>query len=453
VRVARIRIQNVMGIEELEIQPGAVTVLTGKNASGKTSVLEAIRSAVNGGHDASLIRNGAEKAEVVLVLDDGTELRKRITTAGSVLTVKHPELGNISKGQTWINGLSDALAFNPVEFLTCDDARRVQYVLDTAQLTLDTDAFKAAVGGLLRGPMDTSGHPLRVIEQARKQLYDERTGRNAVARDSKVTVQQLRASIPADMADPAVLQAQADALDSRQAEVDLLIEAAEREVWESVKARVHSRMEELDAGIAELEQKLAQLRSERATLRANAESEQLNAARAAVPELRAERSDLARQIAATAQALDAAERVADSVANTRAMIETHQKKADAAASHAAKLTDAIGRLDSLRDSVMEQSPIKGLDIRDGQLFWGDVPWPRVNHAQRVKIAMQLAKHRAKDLPLACVDGLEALDAETFDAFVKAAPKSGLQFIVTRVGTEPGLTVATFDFDEQPAGVA
>lgn len=61
-RIAKISIKNVLGIEELEIDsPGALTVIEARNGRGKSSTMEAIRAVVDGGHDASLLRHGAEQ--------------------------------------------------------------------------------------------------------------------------------------------------------------------------------------------------------------------------------------------------------------------------------------------------------------------------------------------------------------------------------------------------------
>ena len=70
-RITRISIRNFMAFEEMEFNAGALTVAVGVNGSGKTSILEAIKSGLNGGaHDASLLRNGADKAEIVLEFYD-----------------------------------------------------------------------------------------------------------------------------------------------------------------------------------------------------------------------------------------------------------------------------------------------------------------------------------------------------------------------------------------------
>ena len=73
-QVTQIKIQNILGIKELEIKPSSITEITGKNASGKTSVLEALKSVFAGGKDATLLRKGEKSGSVVLLLDDGTEI-------------------------------------------------------------------------------------------------------------------------------------------------------------------------------------------------------------------------------------------------------------------------------------------------------------------------------------------------------------------------------------------
>jgi recombinational DNA repair ATPase RecF len=98
-----------MGISELEFQPGAVTVISGGNASGKSSVIEAITAVKNGGHDPTLLRIGEEEGEVLFLLSDGTEIRERITQAKSTLSVKAPEFGAISKPKTFIDRLNGQL--------------------------------------------------------------------------------------------------------------------------------------------------------------------------------------------------------------------------------------------------------------------------------------------------------------------------------------------------------
>ena len=57
-KVKRLFIRNIMGVAEIEVMPNRVTLISGKNATGKTSIMSAIASIIGGGHDASLLRKG-----------------------------------------------------------------------------------------------------------------------------------------------------------------------------------------------------------------------------------------------------------------------------------------------------------------------------------------------------------------------------------------------------------
>ena len=423
IRVAKITIRNVMGIEELEFSPGAVTVISGGNATGKSSIVEAILAVKNGGHDPTLLRIGQETGEVVFLLDDGTEVRELITPTKSTLTVKDPERGGISRPKTWIDRLTDSLSLNPVEFLTCSDEQRLRYVLESSPATLSAEQLRQAVGGALEVPDDIPGHPLRVVEKVAKAVYDLRTGKNAIARDSGATAEQLAKSIPE--------------IDARQleAEIQLALEAEQ-----GVRARFARDREIIQREVRRLEEsygrEIEQQRNRLNALEQEAKDAVKEAAASVQPKVEAlnadEQAEL-RPVTDRAAAARTQQKMLPQLEAQRSLVKQHRQKTEAATAESKQLTAALARLDALKSELMATSPVKGLEIRDGVVFFRDVPWSRVNTAEQVKIALRLAKHRAGDLPLVCVDGLESLDGETFDAFMRSAPKTGLQFIVTRVG--------------------
>ena len=140
-RVSKIRLSNYMGVQELSIRPGKLTVIAGKNGSGKSSVLSAIRNALGGkGHDATLIRNGSKQADVILDLDDGIEVRERITAEDTKRSVQGRDIGKISKPKTYLDKLSDALSLNPIDLLLANDKERLRLVLQAMPLKVSAVA-------------------------------------------------------------------------------------------------------------------------------------------------------------------------------------------------------------------------------------------------------------------------------------------------------------------------
>ena len=98
-----------------------------------------------------------------------------------------------------------------------------------------------------------------------------------------------------------------------------------------------------------------------------------------------------------------------------------------------RLSGALTGLDNLKENLLKELPIQGLEIRDGEIYCKNIVFDKLNTAEQVKIAVEVAKLRASELGIICVDGIERLDRDTFNEFKHEAIESGLQMIVTRVG--------------------
>lgn len=424
-RVARIRVSNVMGIEELEIDnPGSITTVEARNGKGKTSLIEAIRSVVDGGHDATLLRNGADVGEVVLVLDDETEIRKRITADGSKLTVTRPDIGEVSSPKRFVDRLFNALSVNPVAFLALPEKEQAQALLEALPLKLDRGDVENVVADLIPiRDSDFRGHPLDVLEGIHRRVYDERTGINRASKEKKATVDQLTKSLPTDASetDPeqqldVAMQAQSELQRVRQERLDAL--------QDEVDENVQRLRDDAHARIREIEQQLS-LAIE-TTQRGHQDL---------VQRVTAEYQPQLEELAGLIGSLRQQSRTAAAANNTRQVLTRLSEEVDSLTEKSQALTGALDALDGLKLSLLKGLPIKGLEVRDGILYKGDVPFRRLNKAEQVKVAIRLAQLRAGDVPLVCVDGIEALDGPTFQAFREHASKTDLQFIVTRVTPE------------------
>jgi hypothetical protein len=121
-----------------------------------------------------------------------------------------------------------------------------------------------------------------------------------------------------------------------------------------------------------------------------------------------------------------------SINKTKEIIAATKKEADQLEATSAKYTHVIGQLEQLKAQLLGKLPIDGLSVVDGDILIGGIPFDRINTARKVQMAIEVAKLRCGNLPLIAVDGIEALDSETFRIFAQEAEKSGCQFIVARV---------------------
>lgn len=444
-RVSSITVENVLGLEKLEVKPGAVTLVTGRNGQGKTSFLEAIRSVLRGGHDASLLRRGAEKGAVRIVREDGVEILKRITAKSSPLDVRMPGVGKVSQGQAVVDALCDELAIDPLALITARPKDRARFALDVIDIQLSDEEIAEAA--LCKLP-PAKGTALERLEAARRFVYDERTASNRTARDKRATEAQLLQTLPPDDGeppDPAALRAQKAALEADRTRAEREAEATLRDVLSGIKSNAQAELDSVRADAAERiraieRERDAALDRIRARAQEQADESKASAALAArqaaesiAPDLEALTAEIARQ--------EAAQREHARAEKTREIMAATVRDAAVAEMEAAALTEAIARLDALKAAQLEKLPIPGLEARADDLYFDGLPFERLNSARQIELAVRLAALRAGDTGLVIVDHGEALDAEGRKALTAAAAAAGIQLVLGVVDDGP-LTITT-----------
>lgn len=447
-RVAHVKISNILGIEELEFAPGGYCEVTGGNGSGKTSTIEALRAALRGGHDATLLRNGAEKGEIVLVLDDGTQIKKSVTAKDTNVVVLRDEK-KVQRPAEAIKALHDVLSVNPVEFLRVPEKQRVDVLLQTMPIAVD----RAWVMDQAKVSIDDKASPLAkldgldLVEAAKKVIFDERTGVNRAARDKEGAINQLRATLPAEVPDApptdASLLAKLDEIDStRDKEIQRIsdklggLKSVSDEKVAALRAEIASIQETVRQRIAEIEQvAAAEVEAKRKAIQAEQEAFTVTNqnAEGAKSKARAAHAQARAGVEAEVKNIEEAQKQHARFEQTKQNIarmdgELHELKVESR-----QHTEALEALDAYKAELLAALPIPGLEVIEGQILRYGVPFDRLNTAQQVEIAVEIAKLRAGELGLICVDGLELLDEAHYEAFRESAAQSGLQMIVSRVG--------------------
>lgn len=150
-RIIQLEAQNVKRLKAVRIAPsGAVVEITGRNAQGKTSVLDSIMYALGGEKPipSKPIRDGEKSARVRVDLGDETVelvVERTISESGSTLKVMSPDGAKFSKAQGKLNDLIGALTFDPLEFSRMEPKKQLATL---RQLTgvdftaLDQEAYR-----------------------------------------------------------------------------------------------------------------------------------------------------------------------------------------------------------------------------------------------------------------------------------------------------------------------
>jgi chromosome segregation ATPase len=118
-KIVKLTAENFMRLVAVEISPqGNAIMITGKNAAGKSSVLDAIMSALCGKRyqPEKPIRDGQDHAEVVVETENFIIKRTFTAKGGGTVTVSNAEGMKASSPQKMLDKLVGEIAFEPMEF-------------------------------------------------------------------------------------------------------------------------------------------------------------------------------------------------------------------------------------------------------------------------------------------------------------------------------------------------
>ena len=315
-KIIKLEAENIKALKAVEITPdGHLVEITGRNGQGKSSVLDSIWWAFAGlsAVDPVPIRTGETEARIRLDLGEliVTRTFSEGKTGGfpSRLTVENAEGARFPSPQAMLDGLNDALAFDPLAFARLP--ARAQYEQISALVGLDFD----------------------VDEAANRADFDARTAinRNAKAKRAAADAIVVPEDAPAEPVSVTALMVELDAADAKNRETDAL--------WAG-RAGVLADAETDEIEADQWEARAAKLREEAATFTSMAEKARSEAA--------AERQHIAdaEPIPSLIDTAPIRDRIAGAE-SVNAAVEQRERKAELAAeadtaeAESKRLTDAM----------------------------------------------------------------------------------------------------------------
>lgn len=438
-KIIQLRAENFKRLKVVEITPdGALVQITGVNGSGKTSVLDAIESALAGGKHLpdEPIRRGERSATIRLDLGDVTVTR-RFTPKDSSLIVEAASGARFPEPQRMLNDLISSISFDPLTFARSEAVKQLEMLKRVVTIDIDLD----------------------VLAGKRQRDYDARTEANREA--TRLRGQASGITVPPDLPDAPV-------------SVDDLITAIEEAgtVNTEIETRKTRRVEAA-AAVAAGKASAQERRDRAASLRAQAL--ELDDQVASMEKKAAELQDRIDKAPALPEPVDTApiRLQIETARHTNAGIEARVRRNDIEAQaktqedKSAALTTAIDGYDVAKAEAIARAnmPVPGLSLGEGMVLYNGLPFSQASGAEQLRVSVAIAMagnpklrvlriQHGNDLDAAGLRLLrEIVEKNDFQCWIEQVDESGKIGVVMEDGAVAGAPLPKPIAADQPAPAA
>ena len=406
-KILQLTITNLTRIRAIEINPttGEPVVLTGDNAQGKSSVLDSILYGLTNSGLDDPIRHGAPSGEVVIRLGvDREEYRveRKATKKGSYLRVFNDEGREISKAQTFLNGLLGNYAFDPLEFVRLKPKQQVE-------------ALKEAAG------LDFSELDARRAEAYAARTEIGRAGKEAAAQ--LAAIPEPSGEVPAEEVSAGELVAKLQAMEQAKRDFDGMLSAA---------AAAAQRHQEKLTEVENLRERLMRAEKEAAELDVEAAK-----AKAAADEA-CKACPTPEQIAAANQAIESVDATNRAVRNARQWAEMDARVKKLRAEYAA-LDRKIEEVDEEKARMVSECnlPLDGLEFTDEGVMYRGTFFNQLSTAEQIRISTLVAMAQNPTLRIVMIREGALINRENMRMIAELAAREDYQLWVEKFAEEPG----------------
>lgn len=439
-KITNISIVNFEQIENLELQPGAVTIISGGNNTGKTSVLNAIRSISDMSHHPAMVRTNAEKAVVKMTLSDGSTITNTIKRSGMEVVVRNSDGKVLPSPKSLVKELFEGMAYDPMTFLRLPKKERAAYLEKLMPMHVErAEILKRVENRALVSKIETllpyEDYDLTGLAATRKKIYDERAVLNRDSDRLTKTILTLKQSLPDGWSESSDINSELKtALELVENRKDAMAALRDRAADDA-----RSKATDVDQWLtAELDKLRVEAAERKAIVRADLETQRnkidaehqplIDEANTALGKLQQRATDESR-MASVARDLD-----------------HHTKEAQNCSGEIAVMQGLIEAIDRARAARLKQTPIEGLAVVDGEVIYKKpdeeepIPYDLHNQQTQMWLALKIAMLGAKRLPIIILDGFESFDASHRAELIEKLSQSDYQVLAGRVVDDGPLTI-------------
>jgi predicted ATP-dependent endonuclease of OLD family len=403
-KILQLTAENVKKLKVVDITPDTdVVQITGKNGSGKTSVLDSIWWALGGTKEiqAMPIRKGQESARIKLDLGEIVVTRK-FNDKGSTLIVENAEGARFPSPQKMLDDLIGELSFDPLAFAKMDGNSQYKELKRIAKIEVDLDALDAQ----------------------NKLDYDTRTLRNREEKEYRTRADGFEFEFEA-LEKPIDVDALVIEL-SNAAQHNADIDARARRRLETVEL-----IRTTNEDIAALEARIAHLRNNIAGWQEKLDNAEALPEKLVVDDLRINIADAqARNVEFTKRA-------------ERAKLLEQAKVAEAASN---SLTAKMAERTKTKDDAIAAAkmPIHGLSLAGGLVLLNGIPFDQSSGAEQLRTSVAIAMAANPKLKVIRIKDGSLLDEDGIAIIDGMAKGNGYQVWIERVDSSGKIGIVMED---------
>lgn len=475
-RITKIKIKNLFGIEEYEAD-GSSCELSGKNGVGKSSVIDAIRLALtNKSGRKYIVRNGETEGEVLIETDTGIRINRKIRTAQADYKSVKQDGREVGSPESFLRDIFKPLQLNPVEFMGMSEKEQNAIILDIIEYPWDVNKIRGWFGEIPAW-VNYDQNILCVlndIQSENGEYFKDRQNINRDIRNKKAFIEEIAQNIPAhydadkwestsagdlyqqierirrENRDIEQAKAFLDARDSKIRKYE-----ADREINKAaIKTEIGNRRAQIDKDVLRLEEQIKAMRAERDGLDEKLADklsviEQEYKANVARYDAEAEsyREYMDKEPQDVSGLLEQAQEIEKmkSHINEFRRMQGLQMDVEALTESSAHLTSLIEKARMLPGEILAECkiPIAGLTVKDGVPLINGLPVSNLSDGEKLDLCIDVAIQNPNGLQIILIDGVEKLSTEWKERLYQKCKEKGLQFIATRTTDEDEFTVVEF----------
>ena len=403
VKITSFEAENVKRIKAVQFTPSedGLTIIGGKNANGKTSVLDGIVYALGGekNRPKNFNREGsAVPGKIRIELSNGIIVER----SGKNASLKVTDPSGRKGGQKLLNEFIEPLALNLPKFMNASDKEKGETLLQIIGV----------------------GEELAELDKKENFIYSERTlvGRDADKKSKLAEALEYYPDAPEELVSASDLIKQQQEILARNGENQRKRDRVKEITFE--KHRIFDEAQRLENQIAEL---TARLEERKKAYEKTAEDEAIAMKDAA--QLEDENTAEIEESIANIEEINRRVRANFTKANAVDEAEQLRNEYD-------KMTGELEAVRSQRKALLDSAdlPLEGLSVSEGALVYKGQQWSDMSSAEQLIVATAIVRKLNPECGFVLMDKLEQMDTDTLAEFGEWLEAEGLQVIATRVST-------------------